>query len=367
LKTRGADDFWLTRAKLVTPRGVIDGAVKISCGRIAAIRRTIPSTAVGLSMRGGFVAPGFIDLHIWGEPETVSREVVEGGTTSFLTTLGPQPSEQLEVNVVARAHAPARALPGAECLGVHLEGPFLNPVRGGVLPRRYMRAPTLEELRTLKRLAGNRLKLLTIAPELPGAAEAIRWCWRRRITVSLGHSDAEAGAAEAAVAAGARAATHVFNSMRRFHHRQPGLLDVALTDDRVTTLVIPDGKHVSPLAFKLLVRAKGPGRIGLVTDSIRYAKWDVVERRGAYYTRRGILAGSRLSMIRAVHNAMVFGGLDIVQAVRMATEIPAKLLGLLRSRGTLEVGKRADLVGFDHNFRVLATVVGGQVAYQRGL
>jgi len=365
LKRSSPDDFWLTRAKIITPRGIVEGAVKISRGRIAAIRRTIPTTAVGLSMRGGFVAPGLIDLHIWGDPATVSREVVEGGTTSFLTTLGPQPSEQLEVNVVARARAHQRE--GAECLGVHLEGPFLNPSRGGVLPRRHMRAPTLEELRTLKRLAGHRLKMLTIAPELPGAAEAIRWCWRRRITVSLGHSDADAAAAETAVNAGARATTHVFNSMRRFHHRQPGLLDVVLTDDRVQTLVIPDGTHVSPLAFKLLVRAKGVDHIGLVTDSIRHAKWDVVERRGVYYTRRGILAGSRLTMIRAVHNAMVFGELDITEAVRMASAIPAGLLGLSRSRGTLEVGKRADLVGFDHNFRVLATVVGGQVVYQRGL
>jgi len=207
------------------------------------------------------------------------------------------------------------------------------------------------------------VRLVTIAPELPGSSEAIAWCRRRGITVSLGHSDADGAAAVQAVAAGARAVTHVFNGMRPFHHRNPSLLDVALTDPRLVAMAICDGVHVSPSAFRPLVQAKGPDRIALVTDSIRFQGGDVVNRRGAYYTRHGVLAGSALTMIEAVRNAVRLGGVSLEDAVRMASEIPARLIGD-RSRGALAVGQRADLVVFDRRFRVQMTIVGGQVVYQ---
>ena len=158
--------------------------------------------------------------------------------------------------------------------------------------------------------------------------------------------------------------THVYNGMRPLHHRRPVLLDIALTDPRLTAMVIFDGVHVSPHAFRRLVRAKGAERVALVTDSIRYAGWDVMKRRGAYYTRAGVLAGSDLTMIEAVSNAVLIGGASLAEAVRMASEVPARLLGL-RDRGRLAAGARADLVAFDRRFRVLLTIVGGNVAYER--
>ena len=206
---------------------------------------------------------------------------------------------------------------------------------------------------------------MTLAPELPGAAEAIRWCRRHGVVVSLGHSDADAASARRAVEAGARAVTHVFNAMRPLHHRETSLLDVALTERRLTTMVILDGVHVSPSAFRLLMRAKGPEEIALVTDSIRRAGWPVVRRQGAFYTTRGTLAGSDLTMMDAVHNAVTFAGLALTDAVRMASEVPARLLGL-RDRGALATGRRADLVAFDRRFRVLLTLVAGRVVFQRG-
>jgi N-acetylglucosamine-6-phosphate deacetylase len=153
--------------------------------------------------------------------------------------------------------------------------------------------------------------------------------------------------------------------MRPLHHREPSLLDVALVDPRLTTMVILDGIHISPAAFRLLVRTKGIERIALTTDSIRHAGWEVVRRAGAFYTRRGTLAGSDLTMMNAVRNAVRFAGLSLTDAVRMATEVPARLLGL-RDRGVLAVGRRADLVAFDRRFRVLLTLVGGRVVFQRG-
>lgn len=239
-----------------------------------------------------------------------------------------------------------------------------------------MRRPAAAELSRLARAAGGRVRLLTLAPELRGAAEAIRWCARRGVIASLGHSEATAAETLEAIDAGASAATHVFNGMRPFHHREPGLLDVALTDPRLTAMAILDGVHISAHAFRLLLGAKGPDRIALVTDAIRHEGWSVTRRRGAYYlpapraarqagTADWVLAGSSLTMIRAVRNAVVSGGSSVADAVRMASQTPARLLGLARSRGALEIGKRADLVVFDRNFQVYLTIVGGTIAYQR--
>ena len=359
-----ADDVWLIGGKLVTPRGILPGAIRIVNGRIAAIRPRVPRDAKTLSVRGAYVAPGFIDLHVWGEPGAVSRESARGGATAFLTTLGPEPPTQLARDEAERARA--GPLPGAECLGLHLEGPFLNPIRGGVLPKRHMRSPSLSELVRLWRASCGRLRLITLAPERPGALAAIRWCQRHRVVASLGHSDAELAEAVRAADAGASAVTHIFNGMRPLHHRIPSLVDAALTDVRLTAMVIADGVHVSAAALRLLLRAKGPERVALVTDSVRGERhrWKLRMRRGAFYAPDGTLAGSSLTMIGAVRNAVRLGGASLTDAVRMAAETPARLLGL-RDRGVLAVGKRADVVVFDGEYRVWLTIVNGQVVYQR--
>ena len=307
------------------------------------------------------MAPGFIDLHVWGNPVTIAGETVQHGTTAFLSAVGPEPLPRMLERLALRVAT--RHLDGAECLGAHLEGPFLNPERAGALPARWMRRPALSTLQRLGR-AGT-LRLMTIAPELPGAERAIRWCRRHRVIASLGHSNADASTAIRAVDAGAKAVTHVFNGMTPLHHRRPALLDVALTDPRLTTMVIADGVHSSPSAFRLLVRAKGVDRIALVTDSIRSQGWDVVARDGAYFTRRGVLAGSALTMMQAVRNAIKFADVTVSDAVRMASEVPARLLGLARSHGVLAIGRRADLVVFDRAFRVRLTMVRGEIVYQR--
>jgi N-acetylglucosamine-6-phosphate deacetylase len=336
--------------------------VQVTGDRIAAVRHRAPSGARAVSLRGAYLAPGFIDLHVWGGPAVVAREAVRHGTTAFLTTLGPAAPRALLGQVRSRAQAAAGR--GARYLGLHLEGPFLNRIRGGALPKRWMRGPTVGELTRLHRAAAGRLRLVTLAPELRGAEEAIRWCAQHRIVVSLGHTEATAAEALQAMDAGATAVTHVFNGMTPFHHRDPHLLDIALTDRRLTAMVILDGVHVSAYAARLLVRAKGAGSVVLVTDSIRHEGWEVTRRRGAYYTKRGVLAGSGLTMIRAVRNAVASGGASLAEAVRMATETPARLLGVERSMGTLAVGRRADLVAFDAHFRVRLTLVGGRVAFE---
>ncbi len=356
-------DFWLVSGTLITPKGLAPGAVGIREGRIVAIRRTPPARGPRINVRGRYVAPGFIDLHIWGDPQRVARQEVRSGTTAFLTMTGPEPPELLVSHLVRLDGAVKSG--GARCLGAHLEGPFLNPFRAGALASRWLRSPTSRELRQLARWGGARWKLVTIAPEMPRAIEAIRWMARRGIVVSLGHSDASAPIAQRAITAGARAVTHVYNGMRPLHHRDPGLLGEVLTDDRLMAMVILDGIHVDPTAFDLLVRCKGTQGIILATDSIRHQANHPRAQGGAFYAKRGLLAGSRLTMIDAVRNAVRFAKIPLTEAVRMASLNPARLLGQANRLGSLEVGKQADLVIFGRQFRVSLTIVQGEVVYRR--
>lgn len=361
----GEQRLWLVNGQLITPQGIVRGTLGIRGGRIAAIRQTAPKNEPRSNVRGRYVAPGFIDLHIWGDPKRVASHEIRFGTTSFLTAIGPEPPELL-VNHLIQLDAPQDAR-GARCLGVHLEGPFLNPLRAGALASRWLRPPTSRELRQLVRHGEGRLRVMTIAPEIPRGLEAIRWCARHRIVVSLGHSDANGEVAQRAIKAGATAVTHVFNGMRPLHHRDPGLLGEVLTDHRLMAMVILDGVHVDPVAFQLLVRCKGPQGVALVTDSVRHqtAPPSRLAMRRAFYIKPGVLAGSRLTMLRAVRNAMVFGKISLHEAVRMASLNPARLLRLNGQVGSLEPGKWADLVVFDQDFQVVMTMVGGEILYQR--
>ncbi len=361
---RAVETLWIAGARLVTPEGLVAGALGMAGGRVVAIRARAPRAARVIAARGAYVAPGFIDLHVWGDPAVVSQAMPAGGATAFLTAVGPASRERLVEEVATRARAIRGRLSGARCLGIHLEGPFVSRRLAGALSRRYLRAPAVAELRRLARAAQGMLRLVTMAPELPGAAAAVRWCARRRMVVSLGHSEADAAEAVAAIQAGAAAVTHVFNAMPSLHHRAPSLVDVALGDPRLTAMVIADGVHVSLTALRVLVAAKGSARVALVTDSIRYAGWRVRARNGAYYTAGGRLAGSALTMMGAVRHS-VLAGVPIAEAVRMASETPARLLGLRDRSGRLTEGAPADLVVFDEQFRVRMTIVRGQVVYER--
>ena len=368
LPTTARHARWFVNATLVTPTGLHRGAVAVRDGRIAEIRAVAPRGGERIDVRGQYIAPGFIDLHVWGDAERVARVAVAGGTTAFLTAIGPTPPEEL-VNRLARLRAtPERARreeTGAHCLGAHLEGPFLNAQRAGALPPKWMRPPLAQELRQLQPQAA-RIKLVTLAPELPGAVEAIRWFRRRRITVSLGHTNTDAHAALCAMRAGATGVTHLFNGMPPFHHRDPGVAGLVLTEPRLSAMMILDGVHVHPRAFELVWRCKGREGIVLVTDSIAQQRLSrAALKGGAYYTRGGVLAGSRLTMIEAVRNAVNFGKIALPDAVRLATWNPARLIGQDRQRGSLDVGQRADLVVFDRHFRVHTTIVGGHIVYQR--
>ncbi len=261
-----------------------------------------------------------IELHVWGDPCVVARRV--GPHTYFLSAVGPGDLERWR-------HQQVRQSLPATCLGFHLEGPYLNPTMAGALDWRACRPRVrVRELAALIEVGRGRVRMMTMAPELPGAIEGIRWLRRHGVVVSLGHTDATYAQARHAIDAGATSATHLFNRMRPWHHREPGVIGAVLDDKRVSMQLIADGVHVHPAAVRWAVRWAGPRRIILTTDNVAGAAraQRLRQRDGAYYTHRGTLAGSALTLPAAVRNIVRWTGVDVAQARAMATTQPARLL-----------------------------------------
>jgi len=263
--------------------------------------------------------------------------------------------------------SPVQARP----LGIHLEGPFLSHKRRGVHPPEYLVSPTIEIFDRLWQAARGHVRMLTIAPEIPGAMEVIAEAARRKVCVSIGHSDSELPTAQLAVKAGARHATHTFNAMRPLDHRQPGILGEVLSDDTITADLIADGIHVSPEVVKVFLHAKGYERAVLITDAIsatgmpegRYQLGPIeVEVKDGKCTANGSLAGSVLTMDRAVRNVTKFSEWTLRDAVRAATLNPATAVGMADARGTLKPGTSADFTVVNSKGEVLKTIVAGRGA-----
>ncbi len=359
-----------------------DGAVIVTGDRITEVRRSprrgdLPDRV----FEADVVAPGLIDLQVnggfgveggqdAGAIRHLAARLPETGVTAFLPTVISSPAD--DYPAVFAAFERARDEVGAVQLGVHLEGPFLAPERHGAHRKDVIEAaddPLFEAM-----LAADGVWLMTLAPERAGARDRIRRLRHRDIVVSLGHTDATFDLFTAGVDAGATMATHLFNAMSPFAHRASGAVGAALIDDRVTVGLIADGVHCHPVSLRLAVAAKGIERIALVTDAMaaagmppgRYALGGrpVVVDEEAVRLEDGTLAGSILTLDQAVRNIVRWTGVGPAAAIRMASEIPAAVLGLGR-KGSLGAGRDADIVLFGDDLRVLATIVGGQFAFNR--
>jgi N-acetylglucosamine-6-phosphate deacetylase len=368
----------LRGGRVVTPGGVVEGDVVIAEGRIAAVGMPAAAGEV-VELEGRWVLPGFIDVHVHGgggaqcnttDPDEVRRVAAfhaAHGTTALLATTVAAPVADLLDALRAIEGARAAAGPGeAEILGAHLEGPFLNPAWPGAMERETFVAPDVDVL--LRLLAGGRVRALSLAPEVPGAPAVIARAAAEGVRVSLGHTDATYAQARAAVEAGARSVTHAFNAMRPLHHREPGMVGAALDLDELTCELICDGVHVDPVAVRLLVGAKGPQRTMLVTDAIEatglpdgdYRLGDRrVEVRDGRATLPGhdTIAGSTLTMDRALRNVVAFTGVSIPEAAAMAATTPARLLGIDDRKGSIAEGLDADLVILEDGDLELAGVL----------
>ncbi|HUO59103.1 MAG TPA: N-acetylglucosamine-6-phosphate deacetylase [Candidatus Acidoferrales bacterium] len=347
--------------------------------------REIPAKARVFDFPDAVLVPGYVDLHIHG---AAGYDVMEGsddglnrmsaflaqrGVTSFLATTVTAQLSRLEAAVEKIAlqieHWPANS-PLARPIGIHLEGPCISDARRGVHPREYVCNPTVELLERMHQAAHGKLKLITIAPELAGALEVIRAAVARGIKVSIGHTDGTAEDALAAIEAGATHVTHTFNAMRPLEHRAPGVLGVALSDDRLCAEIIADGVHVDPRVVEIFLRSKGPERAVLVTDAIsatgmpdgryRLGEFEVTVA-GPRAECDGRLAGSVLTLERAVQNVMQFANWPLPHAVRLATANPARVLGC-EKLGRLETGARADIAVLSREGVVQQSFVGGIAA-----
>jgi N-acetylglucosamine-6-phosphate deacetylase len=256
----------------------------------------------------------------------------------------------------------------AHALGIHLEGPFLNHARRGVHPPECLVRPSGEVFDRLWQAARGHVKLITIAPEIDGALEVIREASKRGVVISIGHSDATLEQARAGVTAGARHATHTFNAMRPLSHRDPGILGLVLTDERVTADIILDGIHVDPVVAKLFLQMKGPEGAVLISDALsatgmpdghyRLGAFDIQVKDGKCLAGE-TLAGSVLTLDRAVQNAMKFAGISAQDAIRAATLNPAGVTGVSGKVGKLAAGNRADILVLSSKHEVMQTIIDG--------
>ncbi len=332
-----------------------------------------------------YICPGFINLHVHGSGgvdvmdnsyhalDWMSRALAEGGTTSFLATTMSAPRQELLEVVRTIANTGLRGTKGAQVIGAHLEGPFLNPGKKGAHKEEDLRLPDINEFKEYIDAGNGAVKMVTVAPELPDIIPVIKFARSRGVVVSLGHSVASIAQVDEAFAAGLSHVTHAFNAMSGLHHRDLGTTGAIMSMKQLTADVIPDGLHVHPSVIKILVQAKGIDRVCAITDCIRaggmgngifeFGGRKVIVRDGAARLADGTISGSVISMAEAVKTIVEKVGLSLNEAVKMASANPAGILGL-NSKGVLMPGKDADVVVLDRNFRVLMTVVAGKIVYQ---
>jgi N-acetylglucosamine-6-phosphate deacetylase len=380
-----------TAQRLITPtETVANPVVFVEDGKILEIvarnARAVPTGVTAFAFSDSTLAPGYIDLHIHGSAghdvmensaealPAVERLLARHGVTSYCPTTVTAPIDStlralerlagaIEKSEQKAALGAARACP----VGIHLEGPFISHTRRGVHPSENLLKPTLAAFERFWQAAHGRIRMLTIAPELDGALEVIAEASRRGVCVSLGHSDADLHMSERGIDAGARHATHTFNAMRPLKHRDPGILGAVLTDSRLSADIIADGVHVDPVIARLFARSKGPEQTVLITDATaatgmpdgvyRLGSLEVEVRDGRCMSA-GKLAGSVLTMDRAVRNLAQFAGWTLEQAVAAASLNPARVGGL-SNKGSLTAGADADFVVLNTAGEVERTFVGG--------
>jgi N-acetylglucosamine-6-phosphate deacetylase len=388
----GGEVLSVEGARIVLADRVVEGAaLVVEGGRVARVSGAGARPAGGrvLNLAGLTLYPGFIDVHIHGsvgvdaleasaaDLHRVALFLAREGVTAWLPTLVPAPDEDY-----ARAAASIEELmrtqdglpPAARAVGLHYEGPFVNERQCGALRTAYFksfaRGDELDALPTLK--AEGAAHMITLAPEVERGPELIAELVGRGWVVSVGHTRADVETLESARAAGARHMTHFLNAMPQLHHREPGPVGWGLLQDDVTVDLIADGVHSDPLVLRLVLRCKTPARVSLISDAVapaglgdgEYEVWGETIRVEAGRTRneRGSIAGSVISMLDAARRVRSLG-LSETELARVASLNPARLLRLDGARGSIEEGKRADLVALDEEGKVRLTLVGGRVAF----
>jgi N-acetylglucosamine-6-phosphate deacetylase len=377
--------------RIFTPqREIRDGVVIVEGSRISAVGArneiSVPAGAKRIDASGITLIPGFVDVHVHGAGghdvmeatpaalDAVATTLARGGTTSFLATTVTAAPDALCASaagiakyIAAQTQNGAPVNQRAEILGIHFEGPFISPARRGVHPVEWIAAPSLALFVRMIDAAAGTARIITLAPEIPGGIELVDAARKAGIVAALGHTDATYEQAIDAIAHGARHAAHVFNAMRPFSHRETGVLGAVLTSSQVTAELIADGVHVDEAAMKLLLNSK-PGGVILVSDGTsatgmpdgkyRLGNFDVQVTGGVVRNFEGKLAGSALTLDRALRNIVALG-IPLDEAVRMLTLYPAKLLGVESRKGSIAAGADADLVFLNSDLQISKVVTRG--------
>ena len=377
------------RGTLVTPFELLGGGqMEVSDGVITYVG---PERSYGgevLDHSGDLVCPGFIDLHVHGgagsdtmdaDPDALRRlssYLAAGGVTGFLATTHTAPAEELEAALRRVEAAQRLQMPGAQLLGAHVEGPFISEEKKGAQDGGSVRQATESELDALYQASGGTIRIMTLAPEAPGALRAVDWLTERGVVAAAGHTDATYGEIIRALDRGVTHMSHFYNGMRGLHHREPGAVGAGLTDGRANLELVADGVHVHPAALRLALLARGPAKLALVSDSVKPAGLPdgeyVVGGRALHVRGRsitlgdGVIAGSGIRLNDAVRVMVEEAGSALTEAVQMASSTPARILKLTPRKGRLEEGADADIAVLDWGYRVLRTIVGGETVYEAG-
>lgn len=379
--------------KVFTPTEVIErGAIVVSDeGRIAYVGAMEDAPRVDglrMDMRGRIVVPGFIDVHVhggngvtFGMPGRIAENlraysewVSSTAVTGFLCSIAAPDAKALVQMVGAFADALEAGVPGAEALGLHLEGPFINKEKKGAFNPAWIRQPAMEETEAVLEAGRGWIRQVSLAPELPGAQKVAARFREAGVVVSLGHTNADYAAASAALRSNFTHVTHTFNAQRGFHHRKPGVFGAVMGSDEVTAELIADTIHVHPGAMKMLLRCLGTDRVVLITDAMAGAGLpdgtyqlvghQVIVKDGQARLADGTLAGSTARLNECVRNVNQQVGVPLLDAVKMASLNPARAMGFTDRLGSIAVGKDASLAIIDEQVNVYLTMVRGKIVYQ---
>ena len=387
--------------RIIIINGIIITPFQLICGKaiivekekiIAIINKEELNTATltgveVIEANDKFVVPGYIDIHIHGgggsdvmdgNYEAINQIAITHshfGTTAFLPTTMTMSKNRIIRSLRSIGEAVEKGTTGAKILGVHLEGPYINPEKKGAQKEEDIKEISIEEFLEFNQASGNLIRLVTIAPEIPGAVDFIRWLNKQGIITSAGHSNATYMQIEEGIQAGLSQVTHLFNAMKGLHHREPGIIGAALASPELTVEVIADGIHVHPMVIKIVIEIKGDERVVLVTDAIRATGINegiydlggqkITVKQGQARLKTGVLAGSVLTMDKAVKNLVTKVGIPLTKAIKMASFNPAKCIGIDDRKGSLAVNKDADIVILNKNLETELTMVAGRVVYRR--
>jgi len=381
-------------ARIWTPTQVIErGAVVVSDdGRIAyvgAMEDAPRTNGLRLDVRGRTVVPGFMDVHVhggngitFGEPGRIAQDlraysqwVSRAGVTGFLCSVAAPDAESLRAMVAEFATALDAGAPGAEALGLHLEGPYLNPEKKGAFSPAWLRRPALEEVDAVLQAGRGWVRQMTLAPELPSALEVASHLRAAGVVAAMGHTNTDYETAREALRGNFTHVTHAFNAQRGFGHREPGVFGAILASDDVTAEMIADTIHSHPGAMKVLLRCLGTDRVVLITDAMAGAgmaqgEYDLMDfkvtvKDGRATLADGTLAGSVVTLDQCVRNVHQQVGVPLAEAVKMASLNPARAMGFADRLGSIAVGKDASLAIVDEQVQVYLTMVRGNIVYSR--